>query len=138
MNSVLDFESGEFESHCSQHVVVSLGKTLHPKLLLWLMSTVLNACKSLWIKESHKFLPNCAALPITPKHLLPPYLSFTPISPHLHPSLQPLGDSTYNPDLLSAKSASLPPLHPSLLILNDNRVQNRPWVGTALTFGLNL
>jgi len=24
-----------FKPHCSQHVVVSLGKTLHPKLLLW-------------------------------------------------------------------------------------------------------
>ena len=35
----------------SQHVVVSLGKTLHPKLLLWGSSTVLNVCKSLWIKR---------------------------------------------------------------------------------------
>ena len=44
--SVLDFESGgsKFESHCSQHVVVSLGKTLHPKLLLWGLSTVLIVC----------------------------------------------------------------------------------------------
>ena len=34
--SALIFESGgsKFESYCSQHVVVSLGKTLHPKLLL--------------------------------------------------------------------------------------------------------
>ena len=32
MDRVLDFESGDskFESHCSQHVVVSLGKTLAP------------------------------------------------------------------------------------------------------------
>ena len=54
--SALNFESGDskFESHCSQHVVVSLGKTLHPKLLLWGLSTVLNVCKSLWIKASNK------------------------------------------------------------------------------------
>jgi len=34
---VLVFGSGvyRFKPHCSQHVVVSLGKTLHPKLLLW-------------------------------------------------------------------------------------------------------
>ena len=44
--SVLDFESGDskFESHCSQHVLVSLGKTLHPKLLLWGLPSVLNVC----------------------------------------------------------------------------------------------
>ena len=53
VGNVLDFESGDskFESHCSQHVVVSLGKTRHPKLLLWGLSTVLNVCKSLWIKR---------------------------------------------------------------------------------------
>ena len=28
-----------FKPHCSQHVVVSLGKTLHPKLLLWGLPT---------------------------------------------------------------------------------------------------
>ena len=28
--------------HCSQHVVVSLGKTLHPKLLLWGLPRVLS------------------------------------------------------------------------------------------------
>jgi len=34
--------SGEhrFKPHCSQHVVVCLGKTLHPKLLLWGLPTV--------------------------------------------------------------------------------------------------
>ena len=31
-----------FKPHCSQHVVVSLGKTLHPKLLLWGLPTVLS------------------------------------------------------------------------------------------------
>ena len=43
-DSALNFESGgsKFESHCSQHVVVSLGKTLHPKLLLWGLPTVLS------------------------------------------------------------------------------------------------
>ena len=42
VDRVLDFESGgtKFESHCSQHVVVSLGKTLHPKWLLWGLPTV--------------------------------------------------------------------------------------------------
>jgi len=57
VGSVLDFESGgnKFESHCSQHVVVSLGKTLHPKLFLWGLSTELNVCKSLWIKASNKW-----------------------------------------------------------------------------------
>ena len=40
----LVFGSGghRFKPHCSQHVVVSLGKTLHPKLLLWGLSTVLS------------------------------------------------------------------------------------------------
>ena len=54
--SVLIFKSedSKFKSHCSQHVVVSLGKTLHPKLLLWGLPTVLNVCKSLWIKASNK------------------------------------------------------------------------------------
>jgi len=33
---------GQFKPHCSQHVVVSLGKTLHPKLLLWGFPTVLS------------------------------------------------------------------------------------------------
>ena len=35
VGGVLDFKSGDstFESHCSQHVVVYLGKTLHRKLL---------------------------------------------------------------------------------------------------------
>ena len=56
MASMMDFESGDskFESHCSQHVVVSLGKRLHPKLLLWGLSTVLSVWKSLWIKASNK------------------------------------------------------------------------------------
>ena len=60
MDSVMDFESGgsKFESHCSQHVVVSLGKTLHPILLLWGLSTALNVCKSLWIKASNKMTCN--------------------------------------------------------------------------------
>ena len=44
VDRVLDFESGgsKFVSHCSQNVVVSLGKTLHPKLLLWGLPTVLS------------------------------------------------------------------------------------------------
>ena len=42
--SVLVFGSGEhrFKPHCSQHVAVSLGKTLHPKVLLWGLPTVLS------------------------------------------------------------------------------------------------
>ena len=40
-----------FKPHCSQHVVVSLGKTPHPKALL---CSVLNVCKSLWVKASNK------------------------------------------------------------------------------------
>jgi len=48
----LNFESGDskLESHCSQHVVVTLGETLHPKLLLWGMPI---ECMSLWIKTSN-------------------------------------------------------------------------------------
>ena len=55
-DSALIFGSGEhwFNPHCSQHVVVSLGNTLHPKLLLWGLSTVLHVCKSLWVKASNK------------------------------------------------------------------------------------
>ena len=39
---VLGSGGQRFKPHCSQHVVVSLGKTLHPKLLLWGLSTVLS------------------------------------------------------------------------------------------------
>ena len=41
---VLVFGSGghRFKPHCTQHVVVSLSKTLHPKLLLWGLPTVLS------------------------------------------------------------------------------------------------
>ena len=51
---ILESDDSKFKSHCSQHVVVSLGKTLHPKLLLWGLPRVLNVCKSLWIKASNK------------------------------------------------------------------------------------
>ena len=39
---IFESEDSKFESHCSQHVVVSLGKTLHPKVLLWGLPTVLS------------------------------------------------------------------------------------------------
>ena len=44
VDRVLDFKSGgtKFESHCSRCV----PETLHPKVLLWGLSTVLNVCKS--------------------------------------------------------------------------------------------
>ena len=65
MDSVLDFESGDskFVSHCSQHVV-SLGKTLHPKLLLWGLPT-LNVCISLWIKASNKLNVMSLLIPLS-------------------------------------------------------------------------
>jgi len=45
VNGVLETQGSgghRFKPHCSQHVVVSLGKTLHPKLLLWGFPTVLS------------------------------------------------------------------------------------------------
>jgi len=38
--SALILRSGELDRHCSQQAAVSLGKTLHPNLLLWVLSTV--------------------------------------------------------------------------------------------------
>jgi len=59
--SALNLGSGEhkFNPHCSQHVVVSLGNTLHPKSLLWGLSTVWSVCKSLWIKASNRTQRAC-------------------------------------------------------------------------------